>query len=276
MIGTFIISWRETIEAALMVGILMVYLEKIGKKENFFYIYIGVVSGVLASLLFAYLSNKATFLFEGAGEDILSAAILLLAVVILTYMVIWMSESAKNLKGKMHRRVDSALEQKKLWALSFLAFSGVFREGVETVLFLWGIFLENQGTSSITMAFISGFGGVALAISMAWFFFRGFGHLDMKRFFQITGVILLVMSAGMLVSAIGRLESAGWVPQILAHVWNTSWLVDDRSHLGHLLSGFLGYRSKPSLTEVLAYVLYFMTVVFWLRGESFGFRRIGR
>src|ERR1700693_1359289 len=180
MIGTFIITWRETIEAALMVGILMVYLEKIGKKENYFYIYIGVVSGVLASILFAYLSNKMTFLFEGAGEDILSAAILLLAVVILTYMVIWMSESAKNLKGKMHRRVDSALEQKKLWALSFLAFSGVFREGVETVLFLWGIFLENHGTSSITMAFISGYGGVALAISMAWFFFRGFGHLDMK------------------------------------------------------------------------------------------------
>ncbi|MHB8482844.1 MAG: FTR1 family iron permease [Nitrospiria bacterium] len=276
MIGTFIISWRESIEAALLVGILMVYLKKIGQRQNLVYIYIGVLSGILASILFGYLSNKASFLFEGIGEDVFSAVILLLAVVILTYMVIWMSESAKNLRGKIHQKVDSAFEQKKLWALSFLAFSGVFREGIETVLFLWGVFIQNKGTSSFSLFLLSGVAGIILAVVMAWFFFKGFGHLDMKKFFQITGLILLFMSAGMLVSAIGKLESAGLMPPLLTQVWNSSWLIDERTLLGHLFSGFLGYRAKPSLMELLAYLLYFIAIVLWLWRPSLKFHKIGR
>jgi high-affinity iron transporter len=272
MIGTFIISWRESIEAALLVGILMVYLKKIGQQRKFVYIYIGVLFGILASLLFGYLSSRVSFLFEGPGEEIFSASILLLAVMILTYMVVWMSDQAKHLKGKIQQKVDSVFEQKKLWALSFLAFSGVFREGIETVLFLWGIFIQNQGTTSFSLALMSGVSGIILAVLMAWFFFRGFGHLDMKKFFQMTGVILLFMSAGMLVAAIGKLESAGWIPPLLNRIWDSTWLIDERSLFGHLFSGFLGYRSKPTLMEILAYLIYLISIFLWLRRQTPGNR----
>ena len=272
MLGTFIISWRESIEASLLVGILMVYLKKTGQNKNFIYIYAGVFSGILGSLLFAYLSNKVSFLFEGAGEEVFSAVILLLAVIILTYMVIWMSDHARNLKGKIQQKVDTALEQNKLWALSFLAFSGVFREGIETVLFLWGILLQNQEPFSISLALFSGIAGIVLAILMAWLFFRGFGHLDLKSFFKVTGLILLFMSAGMLVAAVGKLESAGIISPILSHLWNSSWLLDERTLFGHIISGFLGYRAKPSLMEVLTYLIYFFSILLFLRRQNPGYR----
>lgn len=265
MIGTFIISWRESIEAALLIGILMVYLKKIGQQRKFVYIYIGVLFGILASLLFGYFSARISFLFEGPGEEIFSSSILLLAVIILTYMVVWMSDQAKHIKGKIQQKVDSVLEEKKLWALSFLAFSGVFREGIETVLFLWGIFIQNPGTTSFSLALISGVSGIVLAVLMAWFFFRGFGHLDMKKFFQITGLILLFMSAGMLLAAVGKLESAGWIPPLFSRVWDSSWLIDERTLFGHLFSGFLGYRAKPTLMEVLIYLIYLTSIFLWLR-----------
>jgi high-affinity iron transporter len=268
IIGTFIISWRESIEAALLVGILMVYLQKIGQQKKFVYIYIGVLFGILSSLLFGYLSTRISFLFEGAGEEIFSAAILILAVIILTYMVVWMSDQAKHLKGKIQQKVDSVLEEKKLWALSFLAFSGVFREGIETVLFMWGILIQNPGTTSFSLAVMSGTFGIILAVLMAWLFFRGFGHLDMKRFFQITGLILLFMSAGMLVAAVGKLESAGWIPSLFNRIWDSSWLIDERTLFGHLFSGFLGYRAKPTLMEVLVYLIYFTSIFLWLRRQT--------
>jgi high-affinity iron transporter len=276
MIATFIISWRETIEAALLVGILLVYLKKIGQSRHFKYVYAGVGFGIAASLLFAWLSNKASFLFEGIGEDILNAGILLLAVIMLTYMVIWMAESAKNIKGEIHQKVNQAIEQQKLLALTFLAFSGVFREGIEMVLFLWGIFIQNQQAATITLSLLSGLSGMALAILVAWLFFKGFGHIDMKLFFQATGAILLFMSAGMLITAIGKLESAGLIPALRMQIWNSSWILDDRTLLGHLLSGFLGYRAKPSLMEVLAYLLYFTAIVFWIWKQSTGIRNPGR
>ena len=265
MIGTFIISWRESIEAALLVGILMVYLKKIRQQKHFVYIYLGVFLGIAFSILFGYLSNRVSFLFEGIREDLFAAVILLLAVIMLTYMVIWMSDQAKHIKGHYHQKIDAAFEQNKLLTLSFLAFTGVFREGIETVLFLWGILIQNQGAASFSLALASGLAGLFLAIVMAWLFFKGFGFLDLRQFFNITGLILLFMSAGMLVAAVGKLESAGLISPIQNHVWNSTWLIDEQSLFGHILSGFLGYRAKPSLMEILAYILYFVAISLWLR-----------
>lgn len=265
MIGTFMITWRESIEAALLVGILMAYLKKIGQEKQFVYIYSGVGLGVVASICFGYLSYRASFLFEGVGEDVFGALILFLAVIVLTYMVIWMSDQAKHLKGNIQQKVDAAFAQRKLVAISLLTFAGVFREGVETVLFLWGIVLQNQGARSFYPALLSGMSGLILAIVMVWLVFRGIRFLDLKTFFKVTGLILLLMSAGMLVGAVGKLESAGWISPVFVQVWNSTRLIDEQTLVGHILSGFLGYRAKPSLTEILAYFLYFVAISLWLR-----------
>ncbi|HTP41380.1 MAG TPA: FTR1 family protein [Nitrospiria bacterium] len=267
MLATFVITWRETIEAALIVGILLAYLRKIGHRHEFRYIFGGAAAAVVASILFAGASSLATRLVEWIGEELFDALILLAAVIVLTYMVVWMHHNAREIKGELLSKADQALARRQLWALGTLAFVGVFREGVETVLFLWGLLLQAGPVNNMTLQVAGGLGGVALGVLMAWLFFKGFGHLDLRPFFKVTGFLLLFIAAGMLSSAVGRLIAGGWLPPLIEPVWNTAWLLNERSLVGSLVAGLFGYRSHPSLLELLVYAGYFPLVLFWLRKE---------
>jgi high-affinity iron transporter len=260
MLGTFVITWRETIEAALIVGILLTYLDKIGQSSQFRMVYWGVVWAVAAAAVFAGLSTYAASLFQDTGQEIFSAAILFLATVVLTHMVVWMHHNAREIKGALQHRAELAIAKRQLWALATLAFVGVFREGVETVLFLWGLFLQGATGESVGLAVTGGFLGVAVGILMTWAFFKGFGHLDLKPFFRVSGVILIFMAAGMLATGFGHLIAAGLLPGIIEPLWDTSSLLSERSLLGSLAAGIFGYRSHPSLVEAGSYLLYFPVV----------------
>ena len=267
MLATFVITWRETIEAALIVGILLAYLRKIGHQHEFRFIWGGTILAIVASVLFAGFSGVVNWLLQGIGEDLFEVLILMTAVVVLTYMVVWMHHNAKEIKGELLTKADQALARHQLWALGTLAFVGVFREGVETVLFLWGLFLQAGPAVDLSLQVVGGLSGVALGVFMAWLFFKGFGHLDLRVFFRVTGVLLLFIAAGMLASVGGRLVMAGIVPPLIEPVWDSSWLLSERSLLGSLVSGLFGYRSRPSLLELLLYAGYFPLVMLWLRKQ---------
>ena len=260
MLGTFVITWRETIEAALIVGILLTYLDKIGQSSQFRMVFWGVAWAVAAAAAFAGLSTYAAALFQDAGQEIFGAAILFLATVVLTHMVVWMHHNAREIKGGLQHKAKLAIAKRQLWALAILAFVGVFREGVETVLFLWGLFLQGGAGQSVGLAVTGGFLGIAVGILMTWAFFKGFGHLDLKPFFRVSGVILIFMAAGMLATGFGHLIAAGLVPGVVEPVWDTSWLLSERSFVGSLAAGIFGYRSHPSLVEAGSYLLYFPIV----------------
>jgi high-affinity iron transporter len=267
MLGTFIITWREALEAALIVGILLTYLQKVGQRRQFRYVYYGIVWALLVSIVFAYLSSVVSFFFEGTGQDLFEAAILLLATAVLTYMVVWMHHSARELKGQIQKQADVAIEKGKLWSIAVLAFIGVFREGVETVLFLWGLVFQGGGAINGTLMVGSGLLGIAVAALMSWLFFKGFGHLDLRIFFRITGILLLFIAAGLAASAAGKLIQIGYLPPLVYQLWDSSWLLDESGLIGSVIAGLLGYRSNPSLLEVLVYVLYFPAVLLLLRKE---------
>jgi high-affinity iron transporter len=112
---------------------------------------------------------------------------------------------------------------------------------------------------------LAGLAGAGLAVGTAWLFFRGFRFLDLQTFFRVTGVLLLLVAAGLLTSAINKLIGLGYLSPLVPQVWNTGWLVRDDSPLGRLLAALVGYRSRPSLLEVLAYCAYFPPVVWALR-----------
>lgn len=270
MLGTLVITWREGIEASLIVGILLTYLAKVGQRSRFRYVFWGATWAVLASLCFAYLSTGVSYLFEGMGEDFFDVTILLLAVIVMTHMVFWMHRHARELKGELQRKADRALEKKQLWLLSVVAFIGVFREGVETVLFLWGLALQRSNGGSFLFPLLGGVLGLVLAVTMAWLFFKGFGHMNLRPFFRFSGVLLLILAAGLLATAIRKLIGSeilqivlpGWVSRPL---WDSSWLLDERNLLGSLAAGLLGYASHPSPLEVAAYLVYLGTVLFSLR-----------
>jgi high-affinity iron transporter len=268
MLGTFLITWRETLEAALVVGILMTYLQKIGQSRNYKYIYLGILIAIGASLAFAYFSDRIALLFQEGNQEVFEAAILFLAVAVLTYMVIWMHHNAREIKGKLQKQAELAMAGQRLFALALLTFISVFREGVETVLFLWGLFLQGGKDISTVLMLSGGLFGIGLAIFMAWLFFKGFGHLDLRLFFRITGVLLLFIAAGMLSSGVGKLSEIGWLPTLVEPFWNLSWLIDEQGVLGSVLAGLFGYKSRPSLMEVLAYFSYFCLIFFWFRWQN--------
>jgi high-affinity iron transporter len=265
MLGTFIITWRETIEAALIVGILLTYLAKIGQSKQFRFVYWGIVWAVIACLIFAGLSEFLAGFFKDIGQDVFEACILFVAAAVLTHMVVWMHHNSREIKGQLQQQAELAITKQRMWALATLAFIGVFREGVETVLFLWGLFLQGGRPESLILPVAGGFLGVGVGVLMTWVFFKGFGHLDLRPFFRVSGIILIFIAAGMLSSAIGKLVMAGLVSPLLEPIWNTSWLLNERSFFGSLVAGIFGYRSNPSLIQALFYLLYFLFVMVWLR-----------
>lgn len=268
MLGTFVITLRETLEAALIVGILLSYLVQIGHRSQVRYIYWGVGLAVAASLAFAAASKGIADLFQEHGEEYFEAGILLVAVVVLTHMVVWMHHHAREIKGKLQHEAGEAIAHSHLFALGTMAFVGVFREGIETVLFLWGLFLQSQEALGVQGPLLGGFLGVGLGVLLAYLFFQGFRSLDLKQFFRVTGLILILMAAGMLSSGIGKLISAEVLPGFVEPIWNTAWILDEKGLVGSFVKGIFGYRSSPALIQVLFYFAYFPFVWLMLRVQK--------
>jgi high-affinity iron transporter len=265
MAQTLLITWRETLEAALIVGILLTYLGRSGQRAGIRYVWLGAGGAVLAALGCGAVSGGALTLLGPETQELLQAGILFLAVGVLSWMVLWMGRHARALRGDLQRKADRALAAGRLLGLAAIAFVAVFREGLETVLFLWGIVVQSGTGLEVAPLVAAGLAGAALAVGTAWLFFRGFAFLRLQTFFRVTGVLLLLVAAGLLASGVNKLIGLGYLPPIVPQVWNTAWLVRDGSPLGALLSALVGYRSRPSLLEVLTFGVYFPPMLWALR-----------
>jgi high-affinity iron transporter len=267
MIETLLVMWREALEAALIVGILLTYLGRSGNRAGVRYVWFGAAAAVAAAIACGIASSGAVALLDSEAQELLQAAVMALAVGVVSWMVIWMHRHASGMRGDLQRKTDEVLESGRLIGLATVAFVAVFREGVETVLFLWGIVVQRGAEPSVVPLVLGGLLGVALAVVTAWVFFRGFSFLSLPAFFRVTGVLLLLVAAGLLTSAVNKLIGLGYLSPIVPQVWNTSWLVRDGSAVGALLATLIGYRSRPSLLEVLVFVAYIGPMFAVLRRE---------
>ena len=272
MLETLLITWRETLEAALVVGILLTYLARSGQRRGLRYVWLGSATAVVAALACAAASSGALAMLDGETQELIQALIVFGAVGVLSWMVVWMHLN----RGDIQVRAERVLATGRLVGLAVIAFVAVFREGIETVLFLWGVLVQ-RGVQLTTMPLLAGgLAGAGLALATAWLFFRGFAFLSLRTFFRTTGVLLLLVAAGLLTSGVNKLIGLGYLPPLVPQVWNTSWLVRDRSPLGAVLAALIGYRSRPSLLEVLAYALYFPPMLWALNHAQPPSRADGR
>ena len=232
MFETLLIVWRESLEAALIVGVLLTYLARSGQRSGIPYVWAGSLLAVLAALACGVASNDAASHLDADLQELVQAGILFLAVAVLTWMVLWMHRNAAGLGGDLRRKADQALATGRLVGVATIAFVAVFREGLETVLFLWGVLVQRADLTALPFV-AAGLGGAALAIATAWLFFRGFRFLSLRRFFRVTGVLLLLVAAGLLVSGVNKLIGLGYLSPIVSQVWSTAWLVRDDSPLGY-------------------------------------------
>src|SRR5581483_7550078 len=191
MLETLLITCPESLEAALIVGILLTYLARSGQRAGVPYVWAGTAAAVLAARGCAAASNGLVAGLDADVQELVQVGVLLLAVGVLTWMVLWMHRHARAIRGH-------------LLGLATIAFAAVFREGVETVLFLWGVVVESAGVGRLPLV-LAGLTGAGLAVGTAWLFFRGFRFLDLQTFFRVTGVLLLLVAAGLLTSAINKL-----------------------------------------------------------------------
>jgi high-affinity iron transporter len=256
VLPTFLIVLREAFEAALLLGIVYTYLQKIGRPQHYRYVTTGAWLGVLASVglgvAVSYLSGPLLDL----GPDLIGAGILFLSVGVLTWMLVWMRQHARAIKGEVQRRIDHAETTRQLWVIGAVAFTGVFREGAETVLFIWGL-IAQATTAAGWASLTGGVLGVATAVGLALAIFTGSRAVSLPRFFSLTSALLLLLAAGLFAGAIGKLQGLGFLPAT-AEIWDISPFLDEGSGVGLLLSGLLGYRSRPTAFEFGAWALYLL------------------
>ncbi len=258
MLASSLITLREGLEAALIVGIVLGYLRKIGRLDRQGSVWAGVGLALVVSVVAAIGLQAIGAEFAGTGEQLFEGTAMALAAIILTWMIFWMQKQSRQIKGELEAGIRQAVDTGKDWGLFSLAFVAVVREGLETALFLTAAVF----TSTAADTLIGGLIGLAIAILVGWLLYVGTARLNVSRFFQVTSVLLIVFAAGLVSNAVHEFQEAGIIPVIIEHLWSTRSLLDDGSGLGTALHSLVGYNAEPSLVEVLSYVGYY--VALWL------------
>ena len=257
MLASFLLSLREGLEAALIIGIVLGVLLKIKRTDLNIVVWRGVGVAAILSLLAAIALNLLGMEFEGKGEEIFEGVAMLLAASVLTWMILWMQNHGSNLKSEIEKQTNQAAlgnGQKALFALAFLA---VFREGIELALFL----LAARLTSSLLQTLSGALLGLLSATILGWVLFTSTMKLSLRGFFGVTNILLIVFAAGLVGLGIHEFNEAGVIPSIIEHVWDVNGILSDKSEVGLLLKALIGYNGNPSLTEVAAYTAYLVALV---------------
>lgn len=257
MLASFLLSLREGLEAALIIGIVLGVLVKLQRGDLNKQVWFGTGAAVLASVLAAILLNFLGLGFEGRAEEIFEGVAMLLAAGVLTWMIFWMHNSAGNLKKEIEAQTREAVRGKGGKALFALAFLAVFREGIELALFLLAV----QQTTSPLQTLSGAVLGLAGAVVLGWFLYNSTRRLSLRGFFQVTNVLLIIFAAGLVAYGVHEFNEAGIIPAVIDPVWDINHILSDKSEVGLLLKALFGYNGNPSLTEVGAYVLYMAGIV---------------
>ncbi len=262
MLAEFIVMFRESIEAALIVGIMLAYLHKTKNQEHEKHVYLGVAWGIIASIVVAYAFQFVQGGFE-AHEELFEGIFMIIATALVTWFILWMMEN-KKIADIIRHNVQVKLDSKQTTGLMFLAFTSVFREGIEAVLFMAGI---SVSTGSLSLA--GGFLGVVAALIIGYLIFERSMRFDLGKFFKITTVLLIFIAAGLFSHGIHELAEAKLLPPLVEHLWDinppqnpdSSYpLLHEKGVIGSMAKALFGYDGNPSLLRVLAYIGYLGSV----------------
>jgi len=269
MLPTYLLSLREGLEAALIIGIVLGAVSKIRRKDLTPAVWLGVLSAFSVSILTALLLTRFGMSLEDPAEAIFEGITMLVAAGILTWMIFWMGKQARFLKSELEESVNKAAASTGKRAVFWLAFVAVVREGVELAFFIAAAFFagsQAQITSNIIQTLAGTILGLGTAALIGYTIFASTLRLDLRRFFQVTGILLILFAAGLVAHGIHEFNIVGWIPGVVEHVWDVNMILDENSVAGQLLQTLFGYNGNPSLTEMLTYFTYIAIVfVFWRR-----------
>jgi high-affinity iron transporter len=266
MLAAALIVFREVLEAGLIVGIVLA--ATVGVRGRLRWIAGGLVAGLAGALLVAVFAQRLSDAFAGSGQDVFNAAILLAAVAMLSWHVIWMSRHARELTRDMKTLgAEVARGDRTLMAMAAVVAIAVLREGAEVVLFLLGI-AASGGTDPAAML-AGGLIGVAGGGFVAWLLYRGLLAIPAKALFSVTNGLVTLLAAGMAGQAAVHLAHADRLPTLGDQLWDSSALLADDSLAGRALHALVGYSDRPMGVQVAAYlvVLVALLTLGWMAGR---------
>lgn len=257
MLGALIIVFREAIEAGLIIGIVAAVTRGVPASRGF--IAGGVGAGVFGALLVAAFADQLSRALAGSGQELFNAAVLMVAVVMLAWHNIWMARHGRELAQELSD-VGRAVARgdRTLFALATVVGLAVLREGSEVALFLYGVLASGESAGSVL---IGGGAGLALGAATSLATFYGLVSIPPRRLFAVTTALITLLAAGLAAQAVAFLQQAGTITALSETVWDTSWLLSDKSIPGRVLHTLIGYADQPSQMQVAVYALTIAAIV---------------
>jgi len=262
MIAALIIVFREIIEAGLVVGIVLAATR--GVPSRGLWVGYGVGGGVAGACLVAAFAGAIANVFAGSGQELFNAVILLVAVVMLAWHIVWMARHGREIAAAV-KAVGKAVAagSRTMAALAIVVGIAVLREGSEVVLFLYGIAMSSKETAIAMVT--GGVTGVLLGAGVSAMMYYGLLRIPARHLFSITSWLLALLAAGMAAQAVAFLQLAGIVTAFAQTLWDTSNFLADNSVLGKVLHTLIGYTDRPTALQLLVYLATLATIFVLMR-----------
>lgn len=260
----FIVTFRETLEAAIIIGLIFSMLKVFGvEKKRKRYITIWIVFGILMSFFFAAGFEYFFWGFEWKTEKIYEWILMLLACLMITQFLIWTNNNFKNIWKQVKKSIENIVSTWQLWMLSILAFASVVREWVETV-----IFLNALNFSLISSDIWLALGGVIGAIGVSYILFFSIQKINIAKVLKVTNVMFILVAWWLLAHSIVEFQGAGVIPTIMKPVFDLSSILSEKEGIGAILKAGLSYDANPSLIAFLAYISYLIWFGYYFFGRK--------
>lgn len=262
MWNALIVVWRESLEAMLVIGVLLAWIARqpdpAPLKRG---LWGGIAAGVALAGVLGYAAYAAQSEFAGQALEQFQLGMVLVAAALILHMVLWMHAHGRVMKRELERQVErAAASTGALLGVAAIAALAVAREGAETVIFLYGLGMEGEGAAM--QLFGGAAAGFAIAVATAWAMARGAKFLNLRTLFRVSEFLLLLIATSLLVAGVDRMIGMDWLPALADPLWDASGILSDAGGAGRFLADFVGYRARPAATLVIA-VAAFWAYALW-------------
>ena len=261
MFSNYLIGLREGIEAALVVSILLTYLVRTDRKPLIRFVWYGVGSAILVSILIAVGLETISGELSETLEPIFAGIVSFVAVGFVTWMIFWMKRSARTISSDLRNQLDNAAVSGGAIAVAAMAFVAVLREGAETAIFFWAAAHATGNSLASVVGLILGLG---TAVIVGWIFYRSTSTINLSKFFKVTSILLVFVAAGVLSYGIHEFQEVGWVPGEDNVLLDLSGVLVEGTFFATLVAGLFNLKPTTTALQVVGYLGYSATVLYFL------------
>jgi len=273
MWATAVIVFREILEVSLIISLVVAATQGIPRRS--LYIISGILAGLVGAIVIAVFAAPIATFANGMGQEIFNASVLMLAVVMLTWHLVWMRKHSMQISSQINN-MSQQLSQgnKSLYIISIIVGLAILREGAEIILLLYGM---TAAGANVTQQLTGGSIGLVVGIGLGATIYFGLVKIPVRYFFKTTGILMLLLAAGLSAQAAAFLSQADVLPELMTTVWDTSYILSEQFLLGQILHSLIGYTSQPSGIQVIFYlgtILIISTLVKFSNYSPMKFRSV--